>query len=471
MKYNKKFIDYLNQHSKLVTRRDFMAKGLLSATAMTTLPTMWNLLQAAEKKVLKSKSLNTRSVEDVPFLLFDLVGGAALPANFLVGKQGGPKDYLASYDRLGWDPKSQNALDERFGVPMAGGNISKILQGMLQIMSADAQSNLRFATLLHFARDDNADNPLSPLALVTRSLSKSGKVISNAMGLRNSASGGFSRLIVNESNFKPMFVQSLNDLFNALGVGNTFQGFSAESVDAFVKLTSQLSKTQIEEVLRAPANDSTVQFINEKYAGFASGLADSSNIDPRVDPNAQAVYNINQQNPVNSPSAVVASLVSGTLQGNLGPSVISISGCDYHTGNQTAGDAKDLEIGLQVGRAVELAKRYQKPLFFQLITDGGVSSDRGTRVWRTDDGVKCMSVMGYYHPTAAPKYRNQKMQVGAYTDGQGVNLNTLIGRSPALASYAAFANYLNISGKIGDFEKYAQNIFTSSELDSVLVFE
>ena len=62
------------------------------------------------------------------------------------------------------------------------------------------------------------------------------------------------------------------------------------------------------------------------------------------------------------------------------------------------------------------------------------------------------------------------MQVGAYTGQQGADRSTLIGSNPALAAYAAFANYLSAAGRLDLFEKLAPGIFRPAELDQVLIF-
>jgi len=111
-----------------------------------------------------------------------------------------------------------------------------------------------------------------------------------------------------------------------------------------------------------------------------------------------------------------------------------------------------------------------RPFFFQLLTDGGCSASSGGREWNSDAGEKCMTVMGYYSPDGAPAMRSN-VQIGAYTDGQGADMSTLVGGQPIKAAYAVFANYLNICGRLGEFERLVPGVFTAAELDSLLVFE
>ena len=161
------------------------------------------------------------------------------------------------------------------------------------------------------------------------------------------------------------------------------------------------------------------------------------------------------------------------IQGNTGPGVITLGGFDYHGQGQTAADAKDREMGVQIGRAVELAYRLKKPLFFQLLTDGGVAGRGGTRDWQSDSNIRSLTVIGFYDPKAVPEQR--RLQVGEYSDGEGVNQDhALMGGgadiAPLRVADAVLANYLSACGRVGEYEKAGRGIFRNSELDSILIF-
>jgi hypothetical protein len=157
------------------------------------------------------------------------------------------------------------------------------------------------------------------------------------------------------------------------------------------------------------------------------------------------------------------------LKGNCGPGVLTIAGCDYHDGTQTTGDTKDLEIGQQIGRAVELAHRMNTPFFFAVVTDGGLYSDPGTRHWRGDSGIRGLAVMGYFKPGGPPEQR--RTQLGAFTDGQGVDRSTYVGSDPKRVAFAIFANYLSINGQLGLFsQQVSTSDFATEQIDAHLVF-
>lgn len=459
-------LDFLNLHARPVTRRDFVSKGMALAGGFFLAPTVLRMMMG---EALAQDPL-APAATGPSYLIFDLAGGAGLPANFLVGGAGGAQDLLPSYSGLGWNPRAAGGLDSRFGLPMAGNNVGRILTGMLSAMSEQAQARTRLGSLLHVARDDTSQNPLSTLSLATAA-GLAGSEIAKPLGLRQTESGGNSVSVREILQYKAYYVQNVNDVVNANGLSAVFQGFSAAAKAKLGTMIARLSNHQAEQVLGAPANADTLRLVQGNYTGASNRLITAAEVDPRVNPIFQQIYGIDAQSAIRAPEVLAATLVMNSLQKTSGPSVITIGGCDYHDGTQTTGDSKDAQIGLEIGRAVEAAHRMQVPLFFQVITDGGVYPREGARVWRGDNGEKCMTVVGFYNPTGAPQYRNAtSMQIGAYSAGQGADRSTLIGSSPALAAYAAFANYLNVAGRIGEFQTLAPGIFSREQLESVLVF-
>ncbi len=343
---DKATLNYLNQHSMPVTRRDFLSLGLVGCTSFVMFP-------------FTDFRLPVNGNRFPAFLVIDLAGGAALPGNFLVGYKGGPTDFIKDYSRLGWNPRD-NKIDDRFGLPMAGEGTSKILQGILDFTQAKDLKNLKFGTLLHHSKSDSHSNLL------------------NAMGL-----------------------------------------------------VSQLSNSKMVSC----------------HQHHRSRLTNCSEVPFRM--------------------KNFTSTLKALLKGYSDVGVITVSGCDYHDGTRMRGDLKDYEIGSIIAKAVLLAKKFQRPLFLQIITDGGIASLPGTRTWVTDDDRHSMSVLGYYNPYATPQLR--RAQIGYYDMNGKVNSATLVGE-PIKAAYAAFANYLQVSGRLGDFERYAPGVFNNKELEEVLIF-
>ena len=211
--------------------------------------------------------------------------------------------------------------------------------------------------------------------------------------------------------------------------------------------------------------------MNSSFTGLEQLVGGTFALDPRQIADIQTIYGINANTQVTNVTATRAGIVNCVLARATGPGVITIGGCDYHDGTQTTGDAKDLEIGREIGRAIELAHQRKVPLFIHIYSDGGVGARQGSRMWGSDSGEQSLTVIGYYDPKGVPSYsRKDIIQIGHYTAGQGADRETLIGGNPALVSYAVLANYMNLMGNLDQFNTYAPSPFSEAELNSILIF-
>lgn len=455
---------YHNDHRRPVTRRELMAQGFLGSSAMVFAPLLGTSFASAQEF-----SAGPADPTLIPYLIFDLEGGAGLPGNFLVGKQGGPKDYLSSYDKLGWDPRDADSTYDDFGLPMSR-RYSKILQGMLASASAEALAKLRLGSFCHFAQDDSNNNKSSPLGAIS-DLGNQGTALRIPLGTRRTSSGGNSTLAYTSASLRPLAITQVGDLAAALSFGSIVSKMPLNQQKILARTIRDLTGVQVNHLAQT-SNSSEIGIRSQSvYAEnetlFASGIV--ADVDARNNPLFSSLYGISRATTPETFDAISATVVMNVLQRISGPGVITIAGCDYHTGTQSVGDDKDAEIGRQIGLAVEAAHRLQTPLFLQILTDGGVYARQGTRAWQGDAGDKCMTVIGYYNPSGPPIMR--RTQVGWYTDGQGADRSSLIGAEPAKVAWAVFANYLNAMGKLGRFEDFGRGVFIStSELESTLIF-
>lgn len=441
-----------------VTRRQFLGLGMGQAASLMFLPDLLSLLG----KRAFAGNCDLPLSEMHPFLLFDLIGGASLAGNFLVGKKGGPEDFLKSYDTMGV-PKSPAAgepIDNSFGVPMFT-NLSQMRAGLVSTASPEALANLRMATICNSSQDDTGENELSPVILVSHS-GLTGRHFKSGLALADSDSGGNSKGPVVDALYKPVSIRTAADVAQSLSYGEGLRSLGEKQKIALSKALARLSDGQLDKLRKMGAGEQFRAIASCGYSKNVEFAYPIQGVDPAQDPMAAQVFNGVAEN---ASSAVIYNAINR----NCGPGVIGIDGCDYHDGTQTTGDAKDLEIGQTVGRAVELAARLKKPLFFALVSDGATYSDQGTRIWRGDAGQKGLAVMGYYHPTKTPELR--RAQIGNFTDGQGVNRESYVGAEPRRVAYTIFANYLSVNGKVGQFEQLAGVTgFDPSQVDLHLAF-
>lgn len=399
----------------------------------------------------------TTSKVNTPFLVFDLAGGAAMAGNFLVGKQGGPEDLFENYRRHGWNPRASGALDHTFGLPMSKKS-SKMLEGLKQtlpkeIAENEGQTMFKMASFCHFSLDDTNTNRSSAITMVSRA-GLQGSLVKGSIGQAATNSGGNSDVYLQDARFKPKSVGSSKDILNLTSFGKEFED-----------LDGSQRRVIFEGLKKAAGKNSQLRDLYEDLSHLGV-------IQPKMDVLQSAeMRNLYQINSPTDGGTVQAAIVYNVLNGYTGPGVITIGNCDYHDNTGTTGDAKDLEIGQAIGRAIQAAYILKKPLFIQIITDGAVyaqESNNFERRWKGDSNQSSLSVLGYFHPTRAVQLKKQ--QVGYYTDTGLVEMKTSVGPGPERMALGTLINYLNLHGAVGQFESVADTRLQPNEIDELLVF-
>lgn len=435
-------------HAKPVTRRQFIAQGLMEASGFLMMPTVLDM-------VLRSGSAYADCPAPVagalPFMVIDCAGGAGLMHSFVPTNTSG--DMLPSYSRMGLGTGSPN-VDMSLGAPLNAqsdqGNdnstqaVNKIRDGFLNTTSAATRANLRITTICNQSNDDTDVNNLSPLQLIALA-GLSGQYITTPVGSRNNAAGtgansiGPSGLAGAPS---ALPVRSVNDVTNAVSIGGALANLSDTSKSNIAKAARNLSTLQTQKLSSMTFSQQFKELSDCGYAKNVEFTGDiTGNVDPTQNAAASAIYaNANQGE---------ATIVYNVLQGNTGPGAIQIGGCDYHNDGRAATNSKDLEIGQTFGRMIELAAQLNKPLMVAIISDGAVDSDQGSPEFASDDGTKGMAVLALFDPTGAPS--QIKTQLGGFTDGQSVDRSTPVGSLPAAVPYFITANWLNVQGRVADF--------------------
>ncbi|MFL5812562.1 MAG: hypothetical protein ACJ763_03215 [Bdellovibrionia bacterium] len=476
----KKDNSHFHHHGPPVTRRDFLSRGLMSISTVAMAPSVLGLASLASSKArAESCAPSGWAPGAIPYLVFDLPGGAALQGNFLVGGKGGAEDLLPSYSDLGWDPRAAGAIDKRFGLPMAA-NASKIFQGIIEKASPEAQANLKMASICHQSQADSSLNANSALLLVTRA-GAFGSQFAAGLGTTNSFSGSNTSGPYADPAIKPLHITRYEDLAGALAFGNAFsQGagyqISDKLLGSVMKAITSMSAEQSAKLASMNLGDQFKTLFNCGLQKNVTLTAPSSvNLDPRKSPEMCAAFGITTNSNSGDLNVVMATIVYNALKGNTGPGAIAGfggGGYDYHSNDHVSADNADLAAGRAIGMAVEAAYRLNQAFMFQIVSDGGVRGPGGgSRDWNGDTNDS-MTIIGYYNPKGV-SFRSQVVQLGNYTAGQGADGSTDLGGSTARVGFAVLANYLNAIGKFGDFRKYVNESELPTPgggLDSFLLF-
>src|SRR5437879_5459832 len=196
-------------HKRPVTRRDFVSAGLLSAPAVIMAPA-WlaavlrsgnaNALSTDMQALLAANQCNVPSavaaISGVPFICFDLAGGANLVGSeVLVGVQGGQSNLLsaAGYAKLGLPgnrlPHSSGFISNALG--LLWHSDGAILRGVLSKATTPATAaGTNGAVICALSQNDTGNNPHNPMYGIAKA-GATGKLLT-LIGTQSTVSGGNS---------------------------------------------------------------------------------------------------------------------------------------------------------------------------------------------------------------------------------------------------------------------------------------
>lgn len=448
----KKIYERLNQpgffdHKAPVTRRDFVKLGLMAGGGALA---PFGILERALAQGLSKPNL--------PFIVMDLAGGAGLSTNILGGQAGGPEDLAIDYRKHGWNPRASNALNRNYGVPM-NLQTGNFLQGLESALPAElkqaGQQQFKISSIIHFAIDDTSTNRASALTMVSRA-GLNGLYMNSGISTLASASGGNSDSFFSDSKFSPKFVKTASDVMSLTSFGSQYEELPAKSR---AQIFAQLKE--------AAGSNQALREIYQELSNF--GMSQ-----PKLDPaKSEVMSSIYQGMETNNDNYIQAAVAWNVIQGHTGPGVFTIPNCDYHQPDQPQlAVAKDAEIGAALGKIIASAHALKKPVFVQVITDGGVysqASDNYERKWVGDANQHTMSLMAYYHPTKPVEQR--RLQLGHFTSKEAtVEFKTPVGKDTESAAKAVIVNYLHLQGLTGQIEQLTGLRLQPQEIEALLAF-
>ncbi|MDH5369795.1 MAG: general secretion pathway protein GspF, partial [Gammaproteobacteria bacterium] len=179
-----------------------------------------------------------------------------------------------------------------------------------------------------------------------------------------------------------------------------------------------------------------------------------------------------------------ASVMKMVVNGYAGAGTITMGGYDYHTGNRTTGDARDLRAGRCIGACLDYARRKNKPLMIYVCSDGSVASNgtpdagaNGKLVWTGDNSSTASSFFLVYNPSAAPVLfdgdsltKEQHQQLGWYRPDASVETAaTPAANNVNLLVETVILNYIALHGDIGGSDHISTflSTFPTQNLGSV----
>jgi hypothetical protein len=431
----------LNEHSRPRTRREFVAQSFMTGAATVIGPTLLGMLaapRAANAKLSTDISALlplcniTTGAGKIPFICFDLAGGGNIAgSNVLVGGPKGQLDFLsvAGYSKLGLpgtmvpNPSTTgNFIDASFGLRYHSD--SAHLRGMKMRASAKAMAGTNGTIIPALSQNDTNTNPHNPMYGIYQFGARGGLL--NLIGSDSSQSGGNSMapptMVIAAA--QPTKVSSSADTQGLVSTGQLSTLLpNASDVTSVLESMKRISDAKYAAVNAYPSNatlnSAAIGPNGIAACGYtkAAYIVDTYNspsaVNPDVDPNIvgpSGIFNTAEYQ-ANSDYQKTAAVMKLVIDGNAAAGTIEMGGFDYHTGDRSTGEARDLNLGNCIGACLEYAARVGKPVMIYVFSDGSLASSgmidnsvggRGKGVWTADNQNVAATYFLVYNPAGRP---------------------------------------------------------------------
>jgi len=508
-------------HKKPVTRRDFLAQGFLTGAATVVAPSLLASLMnprsahaALSSDILAMKDPSDCNIaagnQKIPFICFDLAGGANIAgSNVLVGQSGGQMDFLSTqgYSKLGLPgdmlPTNPAFVNTEFGLAFHAD--SAFLRGMQEMTQLSTRAGVNGAVIAARSENDTGNNPHNPMYGLTKAgvngFGAKGELLT-LIGSQNSESGGNSMApaMMIDPALRPTKIDRRGDVVGLVDTGalgsilggptgpadtiHVLESMVRISRDKLFRVSTELPMSEDEATKRRARCGyvKTVDTINT--------FGNPASLDPGQDTDITAIFDANFGG--NNEFQKTAAVMKLVVQGNAGAGTISMGGFDYHTGDRATGERRDLLAGRCMGACLEFAARKSMPLMLYVFSDGSLSSNgrvdnsvdgRGKGEWTGDNQATAASFFLVYNPprlggkplligegtSAAARHQ----QLGVYSAGGDVMNNS----SPAannvnLLVQTVLLNYMALHGESGSFNaQFGTALGTGTALDAQTAFQ
>ncbi len=505
-------------HRKPMTRRDFISTGLrtgghavagLSLFSLFANPNKASAALSPDLEALRSScGINVQGAGKIPFISFDLAGGANIAgSNVLVGGAGGQQDFLstAGYNKLGLpgdmtpsiaspDTGLSDFVNTELG--LAFHSDSAFLRGILEKTSPETRALINGAVIPSRSDNDTANNPHNPMYAIAAA-GADGSLMP-LTGSRNTDSGGNSMPAANfiDLSKRPTKIDRPSDVTGLVDVGDLFNLLSQRDAVAVMESIQRISAQKMASVNSQVTRDDVIKdLVNCGYvksADLADRFGDPSTLNPLLDPDIVGPGGIFTLNEFDSESEFqkTASIMKLVVNGFSGAGTVTMGGFDYHTGERGTGELRDLRAGRCMGACLEYAARRNMPLMMYVFSDGSVASNgriddsaegRGKGEWTGDNSSTGASFFLVFNPSARPQLMGgnaeqmaRQQQLGFMRPDASVDTASAPSANNVnLLVETVLLNYMALHGEQGQFSAVAprQGLGNATMLDSLTAFQ
>lgn len=509
-------IRHRESHKRPVSRRDFIAAGMMSGPAVVTGGALLGLLAsrraAAQAAGQISLSPDLTGLRDacgiatvgagkIPFICFDLAGGAnMIGSEALVGGKGGQLDFLstAGYAKLGLPgdmvpsaaaPAGSSFINTSLG--LAWHADGALLRGMLERTSLGTQALTNGAVIAARSENDTQNNPHNPLYGIWRA-GADGQLLT-LIGSQSSDSGGNSvaPLAMIDPAVRPTKVDRASDVTGLVDTGELgtlmSQADAVAVLESMVRLSGGTGATvgtsgklgKLNIYADPAANDAIKETLRCGYlksADLAARFGSPSALNPNLDPDivdqsstrgngifGQAEYNADGE--FRKTAAVMKMVVNGYA----GAGAITMGGFDYHGQGRATGEVRNLRAGRCIGACLEYAARRSMPLMVYVFSDGSLNANssvdntadgRGKFMWVSDNQSTAASFFLVFNPSGRPQLLAPNgdgslgKQIGYFRADGSVETSSHPGANAVnLLVETVILNYMALHNQAGDFDQ------------------
>jgi hypothetical protein len=505
-------------HKAPMTRRDFISAGLktgghavagLSLYSLLANPNKANAALSSDMEALRdSCGISAQGAGKIPFISFDLAGGANISgSNVLVGGLGGQQDFLstAGYSKLGIpgdmapnianpDTMLSDFINTDLG--LAFHSDSAFLRGILEKVSPETAANINGAVIPSRSDNDTSNNPHNPMYAIAAA-GANGSLMP-LIGSRNTDSGGNSMAPASfiDLSLRPTKIDRPSDVTGLVDVGDLFDIFSKDDAVAVMESIQRVSAQKMGKVDSQVTRDDVIKdMVNCGYvksADLTDRFGDPSTLDPTSDLDIVgdgAIFTTDEYNNENE-FQKTASIMKLVVNGFSGAGTITMGGFDYHTGDRSTGELRDLRAGRCMGACLEYAARRNQPLMMYVFSDGSVASNgridesadgRGKGEWTGDNSSTGASFFLVYNPTGKPQLMGATAEQNAIQQQIGFmrpDASVETASAPSannvnLLVQTVLLNYMALHGQQGQFSSLVpgQGLGNNTMLDSLTAFQ
>ncbi len=507
-----------SDHQKPMTRRDFITSGLrcggqaiagLSLFSLFTNPNQAQAALSADLEALReSCGISVQGAGKIPFISFDLAGGANIAgSNVLVGGYGGQLDFLstAGYNKLGLPGDMSPAIANptvglsdfiNTDLGLAFHSDSAFLRGILEKVSPQTAANINGAVIPCRSDNDTSNNPHNPMYAIAAA-GANGSLMP-LIGSRNTDSGGNSMASARfmDLSKRPTKIDRPSDVTGLVDIGDLFTLLSQSDAVAVMESIQRISSAKMGKVNSQVSRDDVIkEMVNCGYvksADLTDRFGDPATLNPLLDPDIVGPAGIFTLNEFDNEREFqkTASIMKLVVNGFSGAGTITMGGFDYHTGERGTGELRDLRAGRCMGACLEYAARRNMPLMMYVFSDGSVASNgriddsqegRGKGEWTGDNSSTGASFFLVYSPNGRPELMGENIdqqaiqqQIGYMRSDASVETSSAPSANNVnLLVETVLLNYMALHGEQGKFADImpSPSLSGSAILDALTAFK